>query len=113
MKKMPPESAAFRNLQLLALLCAFALLIGNTAAGFASGLTGSLAFTTAAVLSAFTQIAGFNSLNMFHNSNLHKNVRIDVTIFLQGSQYSGAQSGGYFVLEGQRADPVAVRQGTG
>ena len=62
---MPPDSAAFYYLQLLAFL-AFTLLVSNTAAGLASGLAGSLAFAAAAVLSAFAQITGFDGLNMFH-----------------------------------------------
>ena len=59
---MPPDPAAFCYLQLLA----FALLVGNAAAGLASGLAGSLAFAAAAVLGAFAQITRFDGLNMFH-----------------------------------------------
>jgi len=70
---MPPESAAFRLLQLLAVL---ALLIGDAAAGLAGGLAGSLAFAATAILRALTQIAGLNGLDMFHGSNLHKKCSI-------------------------------------
>ena len=66
---MPPESAAFRNVQLLALLV-FALLVGDAAAGLAGGLARSLALTAAAVLGAVTQVAGLDGLNVLHNDNL-------------------------------------------
>ena len=62
---MPPLPAAFR-LQLLALGLGFALLVGNTAAGLASGLARSLALTAATVLCALAQITSFDSLNVFH-----------------------------------------------
>ena len=78
---MPPDSAAFRYVQLLAFLRALAMLIGNTTAGLASRLAGSLAFAATAILRALTQIAGFNGLDMLHDSNHHKNVLVDVTIF--------------------------------
>jgi hypothetical protein len=65
------------QLQLLAL----ALLIGDTAAGLASRLAGSLALAAAAVLSALAQVAGLDGLDMFHDSNLHKKVLLNVTIF--------------------------------
>ena len=55
-------------LQLLAL----AGLIGDAAAGLASGLAGSLALTAAAVLSAVAQIASFNGNDMLHGRYLHK-----------------------------------------
>ena len=78
---MPPHSAAFRYVQLLAFLRALAMLIGNTAAGLASRLAGSLAFAATAILRALTQIAGFNGLDMLHDSNLHiKIFLLDVTI---------------------------------
>ena len=64
---MPPETAAFLILQLLAL----ALLIGDAAAGLASRLAGSLALTAAAVLSALAQVTGLKSLDSFHDSYLH------------------------------------------
>ena len=57
-------------MQLLALLGALTLLICDTAAGLASRLTRSLALATAAVLSAVTQIASLNGLNMLHKSHL-------------------------------------------
>ena len=53
-------------------LLVLALLIGDTAAGLASGLAGSLAFAATAILRALTQIAGLDGLNVFHDSNLHK-----------------------------------------
>ena len=65
------------QLQLLAL----ALLIGDTAAGLASRLAGSLALAAAAVISALAQVAGLDGLDMFHDSNLHKKVLLNVTIF--------------------------------
>ena len=58
---MPPAGGIFTFLLLI-----LALLIGNTAAGLAGRLAGSLALTAAAVLGAVTQIAGFNGDNMFH-----------------------------------------------
>ena len=45
-----------------------ALLIGNTAAGLASRLAGSLAFTATALLGA--QAAGFKRLDVRHGLNL-------------------------------------------
>ena len=59
---MPPCSAAFLYLQLLAL----ALLVGNAAAGLASRLAGSLALAAAAVLGAVAQVTGLDSLDVFH-----------------------------------------------
>ena len=59
-------SAAFTQ-QLFAVLCAFALLVSDTAAGLASGLARSLALTAAALLGALTQIASLDGLDMFHN----------------------------------------------
>ena len=64
-------------LELLAFLGALALLIGNTAAGLASGLARSLALAAAAVLCALAQIAGFNRLDMFHDGNLRINNWLD------------------------------------
>ncbi len=52
-------------MQLLALL-GFALLIGNAAAGLASGLARGLALTTTAVLCTLAQVTSFDSLNVFH-----------------------------------------------
>jgi hypothetical protein len=54
---------------LFILLFAFALLIGNAAAGFASRLAGSLALTAAAVLCAFAQILSIQRLNTSHFGN--------------------------------------------
>ena len=56
------------------LLIVLALLVGDAAAGLASGLAGSLALTAATVLSALAQVTGLNGLNMFHGSYLHKKV---------------------------------------
>ena len=53
-------------LELLALFCALALLIRNTAAGLAGGLARGLALAAATVLSGVAQIAGLDSLDMFH-----------------------------------------------
>ena len=53
------------DLELLALFV-LAALICNAAAGLAGGLAGSLALAAAAVLRAFAQIAGVQSLNVFH-----------------------------------------------
>ena len=61
--------AAFEFVQLLVVL---ALLIGDAAAGLASGLARSLALTATAVLCALAQITGLDRLNMFHSSNLQK-----------------------------------------
>ena len=74
---MPPETAAFLILQLLAL----ALLIGDAAAGLASRLAGSLALTAAALLGALAQIAGLDGLDVFHGTNLHKILLKNVTTF--------------------------------
>ena len=68
---MPPGSAAFVDMQLLALLSALALLVCNAAAGLASRLAGGLALAATTVLSAVAQIAGLNSLDMFHNFTFH------------------------------------------
>ena len=48
------------------LLTALALLVCDTAAGLASGLAGGLAFAATAVLSAFAEILGIESLNVLH-----------------------------------------------
>ena len=66
---MPPGQAAFSYLQLLA--GALALLVGNAAAGLASGLAGSLALAAAAVLSAVAEITGLDGFNVLHGNNLH------------------------------------------
>ena len=54
------------------LLGAFALLVSNAAAGLAGRLAGSLAFAAAAVLGAFTQVTGFQSLDVLHISDLQR-----------------------------------------
>jgi hypothetical protein len=53
--------------QLFAVLCAFALLVSDTAAGLASGLARSLALTAAAFFCALTQVASLDGLDMLHN----------------------------------------------
>ena len=58
---------------LLAVLCALALLVCDTAAGLAGRLAGGLALTAAAVLSAVAQIACLDSFDMFHNITFRKN----------------------------------------
>ena len=55
-------------MQLLAFV--FALLVGNAAAGLASGLARGLAFAATAVLGAFAKIASFNGFDMLHDSYL-------------------------------------------
>jgi hypothetical protein len=57
-------------LELLALFCALALLIRNTAAGLAGGLARGLALAAAAVLCALAKVAGLNCFDMFHDGNL-------------------------------------------
>ena len=52
----------FKNLQLLAL----ALLIGNTAAGLAGRLAGSLALAAAALLGALAKVPSLDSVNVLH-----------------------------------------------
>ena len=64
---MPPITAAFWGLQLLALLDALALLVGDAAAGLAGRLAGGLALAAAAVLGAVAQIPGLDGLDVFHN----------------------------------------------
>ena len=62
---MPP---VYRRLfLLLLLLCIFALLVGDTAAGLACGLAGSLALAASAILGALTQVASLDGLDMFHD----------------------------------------------
>ena len=67
------------------LLLALALLIGNTAAGLACRLAGSLALAAAAVLGALTQIAGLDRLDMLHNRTSifsGKHVPIKLTLYI-------------------------------
>ena len=63
---MPPERGGIRSERGLLgfhfLLGAFALLICDTATGLASRLTGGLAFAATAVLCAFAEILGIQSL---------------------------------------------------
>ena len=84
---MPPfATAAFPYVQLLFLV--LALLIGDTAAGLASRLAGSLALTAATILCALAQIAGLNGLDMLHDSNLHRNFPSNVTTNQRQSQHN-------------------------
>ena len=73
---MPPGSAAFLDMQLLALLGALALLVCNAAAGLASRLTRGLALAAAAVLSAVAQVASLDGLDMLHCFTLHINISV-------------------------------------
>ena len=52
-------------MQLLS-LGVLALLVGDAAAGLASGLAGSLALAAATVLSAVAQVTGLDRLDVFH-----------------------------------------------
>ena len=62
---MPPfATAAFPYVQLLFLV--LALLIGDTAAGLASRLAGSLALTAATFFCAFAEVTGLDGLNSLH-----------------------------------------------
>ena len=65
--KRPPrkEWASNRNRLVILIL---ALLIRDAAAGLARRLAGGLAFTAAAVLYALGKIAGFESVDSFHNN---------------------------------------------
>ena len=54
-------------MQLRLLFLALALLIGDTAAGLAGRLAGSLALAAAAVCSAFAQVTGLDGLDVFHS----------------------------------------------
>jgi len=49
-----------------AFLLLFALLVGNSAGGFAGRLAGSLAFAATALNGAFLQVGFVQSLYMFH-----------------------------------------------
>ena len=64
---MPPNPAAFWNMQLLAFLNALALLVCNAAAGLAGRLAGGLALAATAVLCAVAQVTGLDGLDMFHS----------------------------------------------
>ena len=64
---MPPESAAFPGMQLLAFLSALALLVCNAAAGLASRLAGGLALAAAAVYEAGVEVSGIEGVDSVHN----------------------------------------------
>ena len=70
-KKCHLFAAAF-SCFLLAFLGALALLIGNTAAGLASRLAGSLALAASAVLCAVAKVTSLDGLDMLHDGNLRK-----------------------------------------
>ena len=59
-------------LALFACLCAFALLVSDTAAGLASGLARGLALAATTVLCACAKVTCLNSLDVFHDGYLHK-----------------------------------------
>jgi hypothetical protein len=61
-------------------------LVSDAAAGLASGLAGSLALAAAAVLSALAQVTGFDGLNMFHGSYLHKKDHLNSSRFQRKCQ---------------------------
>ena len=65
--KMPPGRGGIivSSTRLLAFLL-FASLIGNTAAGLAGRLAGSLALAAAALLGALTKITSLDSINVLH-----------------------------------------------
>ena len=69
---MPPGRGGIivSSTRLLAFLL-FASLIGNTAAGLAGRLAGSLALAAAAVLGAVAQVSGLQGLNVAHNGTSH------------------------------------------
>ena len=66
---MPPYRRHLK-LQLLAFFGVFALLISDAAAGLASGLARSLAFTASTVLCAFAKVSCFDGFDMLHFGNL-------------------------------------------
>ena len=66
-KKCRKKRHRGKTIEILLGFLVFAFLIGNAAAGLAGRLAGSLAFAAATVLGAFTQVAGFDGLDMFHN----------------------------------------------
>lgn len=75
---MPPAGGI---LKLLAFCIVLALLICNTATGFAGGLAGSLAFTASTILCAFAQIARLNRFDMFHNRNLQSDTNSYISVY--------------------------------
>ena len=64
---MPPISAAFWDMQLLAFFGALALLVCNAATCLTSRLAGCLALAATAVFSTVAQVTSFDSLDVFHN----------------------------------------------
>ena len=66
-QKNAADNGGILDMQLLALLSVFTLLVCNAAAGLASRLTGCLAFTATAVLGTLTQITCLNCLDVLHN----------------------------------------------
>ena len=75
---MPPIPAAFQHIGLLALVSVLALLIGNTAAGLAGRLAGSLAFAAATLILA--QNAGLNGLDVLHGFTLQLG-NLSITVY--------------------------------
>ena len=67
MKKCRRVSAAFPYVQLRLLFLALALLIGDTAAGLASGLARGLALAATAVLCALAKVASLDGFDMLHD----------------------------------------------
>ena len=82
---MPPINGGIFYQQLL--VAVFALLVGDAAAGLASGLARSLALTAAAVLGAVAEVASFDGNDMLHDGYLHKFNRIHISIFFSNSQF--------------------------
>ena len=67
MKKSPhPNDAAISFFGLFAVFVLFALLISDTAGGFACGLAGGLTFTAAAFRSGYCKVSYFQSGDSFH-----------------------------------------------
>ena len=82
---MPPENGGTfgcESRKLLAFLV-LALLVGNAAAGLASGLAGSLAFAAAAVLGALAQVLGLEGLDVAHNWHLRSGGNLSMGVFYQ------------------------------
>ena len=65
-KNAADKGSIFANHRLF--IGVFAFLVSNTAAGFASGLAGSLAFAAATVFAGFAKITSFKSFDSFHGS---------------------------------------------
>ena len=85
---MPPKAGGILGCvdlitgKLLALLV-LALLVGNAAAGLASGLAGSLALAAAAVFCALAKVLGLQSLNVAHKWHLRSAGNISMRTFYQ------------------------------